>query len=137
MYVEDKEMNLRGFFDNFLDIVFAETSMADGVELVNEGQRFGLAHCNHPYIIGAAAGSLRRDSDTVKHRPQRRHYYAFHGRSRHRVGMINGRLKIKMATYFWQWRFLNLFVIMPFLVIVAQGGSKDLSKFTANVKSSF
>lgn len=89
---ERERDDLRCFVDNLLDIVLAEAAITCVVDLVDERDGFGLAHCHHPHVIGPAAGFLRGLTDSVEHRPQGRHGRTLQGGSNHHHSLISLRL---------------------------------------------
>lgn len=107
-------MHLRGFIDDFLDVIFAEASVTCIVELANHRNGFGFGYRNDPDPVGFGASSLRRLLNSEYHRPQRRDGDALrHHRRSHwlRIGgafwIIGGRLEDKYVSVVCLLRWFN------------------------------
>ena len=90
--------HLRSFFNDFLDVVFAEVSVTGVVELLNQSDGFRLGNRHDPDPVGFGPGSLRRLLHPEHHRSERRDGGALrHQRRSHWVRESEGGLEQKQV----------------------------------------
>ena len=88
--VQKQKKYLRGFLDDFLNVIFTKASMARDIELANERNRFGLRDCNDPNSLRLETRSSGRLPDPVHDRPKRREGCSLRHWSCHWIGSIIG-----------------------------------------------
>jgi hypothetical protein len=79
----ERERDLRSFFEDFLDVVLAKTSVASVVDLADERDRLGFRNRHDPDPVRYVTRPLRCLPDPEHDRPERYHGRAFNRRSSH------------------------------------------------------
>lgn len=105
--------NLGGFIDDFLDVVFGETTMASVVHFADKGNGFGLGYGHHPDLVGLGSNPLRCLLDPVQNRLERRRGRTLHGWSGHHFSpsSLHGRFGNSVGVLSW---FLSIFYYLFF-----------------------